>query len=75
MDVHDMTEADWPAFSEAADAGAVKLQPDTSLGMERTEVVCSNCGSHLRHLFEDDPSSPNGKHFCINSAALDFHKK
>lgn len=62
----------WPAFSEAADQGAVKLQADDSLGMARTEVVCANCGSHLGHLFTDDPSSPNGQHYCINSVALDF---
>jgi peptide-methionine (R)-S-oxide reductase len=64
----------WPAFSAAASDGAVKLQDDNSLGMHRTEVVCSNCGSHLGHLFENDPSSPTGQHFCINSAALDFEE-
>lgn len=65
----------WPAFSEAAKNNAVKLQADDSIGMHRTEIVCSNCGSHLGHLFEGDPSSPNGQHYCINSAALDFKKK
>jgi peptide-methionine (R)-S-oxide reductase len=64
----------WPAFSEAASRGAVELKPDDSLGMARTEVVCSKCGSHLGHLFEDDPSSPNGQHYCINSAALNFEE-
>ena len=63
----------WPAFSDAADKGAVKLQDDNSLGMHRIEVICSNCGSHLGHLFPDD-SSPNGQHYCINSAALDFQQ-
>jgi peptide-methionine (R)-S-oxide reductase len=61
----------WPAFSEAAAEGAVELRPDDSLGMQRTEVVCKTCGGHLGHLF-DDPSSPNGQHYCINSGALDF---
>lgn len=65
----------WPAFSTAAGEGAVKLQADDSLGMRRTEIICSNCGSHLGHLFEDDPSSPTGQHFCINSTALDFEEK
>lgn len=65
----------WPAFSAAASDGAVKLQDDNSLGMHRTEIVCSNCGSHLGHLFEGDPSSPTGQHFCINSASLDFEEK
>lgn len=64
----------WPAFSDAADKGAVKLQDDNSMFMHRTEVVCSNCGSHLGHLFPDD-SSPNGQHYCINSAALEFEKQ
>jgi peptide-methionine (R)-S-oxide reductase len=63
----------WPSFSEAASNDALKLVPDDSLGMRRTEVLCATCGSHLGHL--DDPSSPNGQHFCINSAALDFQKK
>lgn len=64
----------WPAFSEAASQGAVKLQPDDSLGMARTEIVCSKCGSHLGHLFEGDPDSPTGQHYCVNSVALDFKK-
>lgn len=64
----------WPSFSEAAKDDAIKLVPDRSLGMERTEVQCAQCGSHLGHLF-DDPSSPNGQHYCINSVALGFTKK
>lgn len=64
----------WPAFSDAADNGAVRLEDDDSLGMRRTEVLCSNCGSHLGHLFPDD-SSPNGQHYCINSVCLDFKAK
>ena len=64
----------WPSFSEAAHDGAVKLVDDNSMFMKRIEAQCGTCGSHLGHLFDDD-SSPNGKHFCINSAALDFKEK
>ena len=63
--------AGWPSFAEVAGSKAVKLVDDNSLGMHRTEVVCSTCGSHLGHLF-DDRSSPTGQHYCINSASLDF---
>lgn len=65
----------WPAFSELASNDAVELIPDNSHGMERTEIVCSNCGSHLGHLFENDPSSATGQHYCVNSIALDFESK
>lgn len=63
--------AGWPSFSEVADSGTVDLLEDNSWGIHRTEVVCKNCGSHLGHVF-DDSSSPSGKHYCINSCALDF---
>lgn len=64
----------WPSFADVAQSGSVTLVPDSSLGMSRTEVICSNCGSHLGHLF-DDETSPTGQHYCINSIALDFASK
>jgi len=61
----------WPSFYDVVKSGAVNLEDDNSLGMRRIEVNCAVCGSHLGHLFDDD-SAPNGKHYCINSASLDF---
>lgn len=64
----------WPSFSDVINTGAVKLVADNELGMHRTEVVCSNCGSHLGHVF-DANDSPSGTHYCINSVALKFDPK
>lgn len=63
----------WPSFDKAEHLENIELRPDNMLGMRRTEVVCKNCGSHLGHVF-DANDSKTGKHFCINSCALEMKK-
>jgi peptide-methionine (R)-S-oxide reductase len=60
----------WPSFWDVIDKGNVDLRVDTSYGMIRTEVLCSRCGSHLGHMFEDGPRDQTGLRYCINSVAL-----
>lgn len=63
----------WPSFYQAIATGKVSYKEDNSLGMQRIEILCAKCDSHLGHVFDDGPQS-TGKRYCVNSISLDFNK-
>lgn len=64
----------WPSFYDPLSKDQVEFKLDMSHFMTRTEVLCSKCGGHLGHVFDDGPN-PTGKRYCINSVSLKFDKE
>lgn len=64
----------WPSFTAPCEPANIAEAEDRSHGMQRTEVMCGQCGAHLGHLFPDGPP-PGGLRYCINSASLQLEKE
>jgi len=65
----------WPSFYAPTEQDKVVLREDRSMGMKRVEVLCSACGSHLGHVFDDAPQTPTGDRYCMNSVSLKLQPK
>lgn len=62
----------WPSFWKPLEGDTVETRKEKD---GRTEVLCSECGGHLGHVFNDGPSNKSGKRYCINGIALEFEKE
>jgi peptide-methionine (R)-S-oxide reductase len=66
------TGCGWPSYWGELDSATIERKVDLTHGMVRTELLCSNCGSHLGHAFNDGPRDKGGERYCINSISMIF---
>ena len=64
----------WPSFTQPAEGESVDTESDRTFFMRRTEVLCSSCGGHLGHVFDDGPG-PGGQRYCMNSCSLQLEPR
>jgi peptide-methionine (R)-S-oxide reductase len=64
----------WPSFYAPVSKEGIETEKDKTLGMSRKEILCSKCGGHLGHVFDDGPN-PTGLRYCVNSLSLEFKEK
>ena len=65
----------WPSFAKSIDPNTIVEREDRSLFAKRIEVLSRSGNTHLGHVFDNDPESPSGTRYCINSASLQFYSK
>ncbi len=65
----------WPSFHTEHENAGIKRIVDQSHGMNRIEVRCGSCDSHLGHVFNDGPREKGGERYCINSVSLSFDEE
>lgn len=61
----------WPSFWKPMEKDSIETREEKD---GRTEVICSNCGGHLGHIFNDGPKDKTGKRYCINGVSLEFEE-
>jgi peptide-methionine (R)-S-oxide reductase len=63
----------WPSFEQAL-PGVIKIEDDNTHGMQRKEILCAKCNSHIGHIFDTGTETKSGKHYCVNCVSLDLKK-
>jgi len=64
----------WPSFFDQISSEAIIMKLDSTLGINRTEILCSKCDSHLGHIFDDGPN-PTGQRYCVNSLSINYKER